>query len=59
MKLCVELHNSGGVIDSRTVENGHDDEEVIGAAAKEAVIEMLQELPYLTPGDKIIVRDAQ
>ncbi|HEY1246298.1 MAG TPA: hypothetical protein VGF29_15850 [Hyphomicrobiaceae bacterium] len=59
MKLCVELHNAGGVLDSRTVENGHDDEEVIGGAAKAALLEMLQDLPFLADGDKIVVRAVQ
>jgi hypothetical protein len=47
------------VIDSRTVENGHDDEEVIGGVAKEALLEMLQDVPFLADGDKIVVRAMQ
>jgi hypothetical protein len=56
MKLRVSLQNEGGELDHRIVEGA--DEMSAGEAAKAALLEMLEDVPYLAIGDKITVTSA-
>lgn len=51
MAIKISLQNSGGELDSRTVESPVD--------AVEAVVEMIQSAGELFGGDKIIITDTE
>jgi hypothetical protein len=56
MKLKVVMLNSGGCVDERVVEG--PDEEAAGIAAKAALLEMLETVPYLAEDDTFAVSRA-